>query len=285
VRQYSPRRNTPASPPPNRASKRFSALIDPTRSYRGCEHGSTHVPEMVTTGIRPRGSRHLATEGYGTQLARRSAGSSGGSLPPRGIGEEDPQGCGRGFPGGAPAVCARGEQKELRRFRSAVETSDPRARGEAREKSRGPRQVGCARSGGRMDWGAAARGVKFPPRNCATALEQRTLATDGERTGSQSEGGQERIGYGQIGRAVDGVRFRRGNWHGRCNGPSSTPVCYSEGKKKGMTCGIPRSASRFCLLDAGATRQRVSRATVSRAQWSVSQQRAQAHVVGSNTSG
>jgi hypothetical protein len=62
-------------------------------------------------------------------------------------------------------------------------------------------------------------------------------------------------------------------------------VGYSEGKKKGMTCGIPRSASRFCLLDAGATRQRVSRATVSRAQWSVSQQRAQAHVVGSNTSG
>ena len=125
--------------------------------------------------------------------------------------------------------------------------------------------------GRRMDWGAAARGVKFPPWNCATALEQRTLATDGERTGSQSEGGQERIGYGRIGRAVDGVRFRRGNWHGRCNGPSSTPVCYSEGKKKGMTCGIPRSASRFCLLDAGATRQRVSRATVSRAQWSVSQ--------------
>jgi hypothetical protein len=54
------------------------------------------TPDLIPARAPQRSEKGGMMIGFGAQLARRSAGSSGGSLLPRGIGEEDPQGCGRG---------------------------------------------------------------------------------------------------------------------------------------------------------------------------------------------
>jgi hypothetical protein len=103
-------------------------------------------------------------EGYGTQLARRSAGSPGGSLPPRGIGEEDPQGAVTDVV--APPVSDQTHYQSAHQRWKADECVPPHSDStHGRKRCEGERLSGCPMGPGsrrqELKFGCCAREMKW----------------------------------------------------------------------------------------------------------------------------